>query len=1115
MTSPDVRPSRSMYACLFAALCLLHAAMPGAGLGTALAAQSISGDLVVSVVDPGNLAVIGATVELTNVETGITQTPQAGEPGTYLFGQLKPGRYSLKVALDGFQTTVVNDIRVQVGQRARVDVQLVVSQLETAVTVSAAQTTLLNAESAAIGQVIDDKALVELPLNGRNFIQLAQLSSGAVPLGIGVSPASSWTGRSDTTLSINGGRESNNSFLVNGIETRNARFGNAGIRPSPDAIDEFKVQRSTFGAEFGRSASVVNTTIKSGTSTLRGSVFEFFRDDSLDATDYFLNATNRDKAPFEQNNFGTAVGGPLILPKLYDGRARTFWFFNYEGFRQDVTSSATGLYPSAAQLAGNLADDSTGTGIFPRSSPLCLANPSSRKCADVIDPQTGQPFPGNVIPANRLDPITQLATQYTVTPNVAVPVNTPNYPTFNAIGTPPTVNDFDQFNVRLDHVLTRKDQLYGTFSSAEETRNVKVLRPYGGEGFPLSNRLFTLTHTRVVTPTVLHEFRFGYNRSKTYRLSETSYGRDFAREVFGLQNTTDQAIMFGVPAFNMTGLGGIGSISQAIGALDENFQVTENVSLVKGTHNVRTGFQISRQKYFQITNFNGNPTFTFDGRYTGLQAAGIGLADFLLGHPSRVGAALGDSIQNLRTTYWAGYVQDDWRIFPSFTLNYGVRYEFARSPVERDNKSLVFSPEEGRILLAGEGVRPDIVDPDWNNFAPRLGFTWRPPFQHRFLNDVVVRGGAGIYYSTDNFNEEQFKGQGPPFFQARQLEGDPTRPTLVMSEMLPSFEAAPNLSPFSFDRSNRTPYLSQWSLGFQKSLGKDYLVELEYVGNTGQKLPQRRNLNVGRLDPTGTIPLVQRVPFPQYGGILLAYNGGWSSYNAMTAKIEKRWSSGLYFLTSYTWQKHLDLGATDEFSAVSTDFKTYDRGHSTYDVPHRFVASWVYELPVGRDRRYFGGMPAWLDAIAGGWQVTGIATFAQGQFQTPTLGTDWLSIGSFTTSRPNLIGDPTAGQDPRGQWVNPTAFDFPRDEQGTRIRVQGDVGRNIIQQPGINNWDVGVFKNFTLSDRVRLQFRGETFNTFNHTQFGAAQMNISNPTFGRISSTRGPRRTQLGLRLTF
>ena len=217
-----------------------------------------------------------------------------------------------------------------------------------------------------------------------------------------------------------------------------------------------------------------------------------------------------------------------------------------------------------------------------------------------------------------------------------------------------TVNNFDQYNVRIDHQLGPRDQLYGTFSYADETRDVKVLRPYGGEGFPLSNRLVTVTHAHTFTPNLLNEFRFGYNRSKTYRLAETSYGSDFAREVFNLKNTTDQPIMFGIPAFNMTGFGGIGSISQAIGALDENLQFTDNLSLVKGKHNVRAGFQISRQDYFQITNFSGNPTFTFDGRYTGMQANGIGLADFLLGIPSRAGGAIGDSIQNLRTTYWAG-----------------------------------------------------------------------------------------------------------------------------------------------------------------------------------------------------------------------------------------------------------------------------------------------------------------------------------------------------------------------------------------------------------------------------------------------------------------------------
>lgn len=1093
--------------------CAVLALVLGLTLGWAPGAdsQTISGDLVVRVSDPSDLIVQGATLSLTEVETGITHAAVTDAQGTYLFGQLKPGLYRLEVGGPSFRTTNVQDIRIQVGQRARVDVKLLLATVSEEVNVSAAATTLLNAESAAIGQVMDNRTIVELPLNGRNFIQIAQLSAGAMPLGIGVSPASTWTGRADTTLSIAGGRESNNSFLVNGIETRNARFGNAGIRPSVDAIQEVKIQRSTFGAEFGRSAAIINTTIKSGTNRLHASVFEFHRDERFDATDFFLNRTGRAKQPFEQNNFGTAVGGPLTVPGIYDGRNRTFWFFNYEGFRQNVTSSATGLYPSEAQLRGNLADDSAGTGLFPTSSAFCQAN-ASRKCVDVIDPATGLPFPGNIIPTGRLDPITQLATQYTVLPNVQVPVGTGAFPSFNAIATPPTVNNFDQFNVRIDHQLGARDQLYGTFSTADEARDVKVLRPYGGEGFPLSNQLLTVTHAHTFTPNLLNEFRFGYNRSRTYRLSETSYGPNFAREVFNLRNTTDQPIMFGIPAFNMSGFGGIGSISQAIGALDENLQFTDNLSFVRGSHNVRAGFQISRQKYFQITNFSGNPSFTFDGRYTRMQANGIGLADFLLGTPSRAGGAIGDSIQNLRTTYWAGYVQDDWRLLPSVTINYGLRYEFARSPVERDNKSLVFAPELGQILLAGQGVRPDIVDPDWNNFAPRLGFTWRPPV----LADFVVRGGAGIYYATDNFNEEQFKGIGPPFFQAQTIEGHPQFPNLFMRDMMPSFTGSPNVNPFTFDRGNRTPYLTQWSLGGQKSFASNYLVEIEYTGSRGSKLPQRRNLNIASLDPTGTIPIVRRVPYPQYGFILMTYNGGWSSYNALTAKLEKRWSRGLYFLGSYTWQKSLDLGATDEFSALSREFKTWDKGYSTYHVPHRFVGTWVYELPVGRGRALLSDMPAVLEGLLGGWQVSGIATFSEGQFQTPSLGTDWLIIGAFTQSRPNIVGDPTEGRQLPDAYLNPAAFDFPRDAQGNRIRVQGNAGRNSIQQPGINNWDIGVFKNFRVRDRLNVQFRWETFNTWNHTQFGSANLNTSSPNFGRITGTRvGPRRMQFGLRVTF
>ncbi len=381
----------------------------------------------------------------------------------------------------------------------------------------------------------------------------------------------------------------------------------------------------------------------------------------------------------------------------------------------------------------------------------------------------------------------------------------------------------------------------------------------------------------------------------------------------------------------------------------------------------------------------------------------------------------------------------------------------------------------------------------------------------------MLRGGFGIFYATDNFNEEQFKAMGPPIFQAQTLDGDPRVPNLFMRDMLPSFAGSPNLSPFSFDRLNRTPYLCQWSFGIEKVLGSNWVFEAEYAGSEGNKMPQRRNLNPGRIDPTGTIPIAQRVPYPQFGaGMLLAYNGGWTSYNALTAKIERRYASGLYLLGSYTWQKNLDLGSTDDFSTISVELKKWDKGHASLDVPHRFISSFNYEMPFGRGKKYFTGMSRAADVLLGGWQVNGIVTFAQGQFTTLNLGSDWVLVGSFSKSIPNLIGDAFAGRSSPDHYLNPSAFDFPRDAQGNRIRVVGNAGRNTIQQPGLNNWDMGLFKNFRIGDRFNTQFRWETFNTWNHTQFGSANLTTTSAAFGTITSTRvGPRRMQLGLKLLF
>lgn len=1077
----------------------------GMNLSPALYGQAITGSLLVHVTDATGAVVAGAQLKLTRTQTNVSFKAQTDDRGSYIYPQLLPGRYQLTVERTGFQAKTVKDVRVALAQRARVGVVLQVGVITESVTVSAATVTLLNAGSASIGQVVGEKPVQELPLNGRNFIQLVQLSAGTTPIGTGVSPATSWTGRSDTTLSIAGGRESNNSFLVNGIETRNSRFGNAGIALSVEAIQQFRVQRSTFSAEFGHSSAIVNTTLRSGTNKVHLSVYEFLRNRALDANDFFANQSGRSKPLFIQNQFGTAIGGPVVLPH-YNGRSRTFWFFNYEGFRQNAGRTRTGTALSAAQLAGHLADDSTGTGLFPTNSSFCQANPGSEKCMDFINPFTGQPFPGNVIPTNMLDPTTQIATQYLPKPNVAVPAGSAVFPLYNAIAFPKSTNNWDQYNLRIDHNINSNNIIYGSFSSNNGNKYNPALRPYGGDEFPMSDQLVTFTFNHIFSPTVLNVFRFGYNRSSTFRQAETAFGRDFARDVFKLKNTSSNPFDFGVPGFNINGFASAGSMGEAIGAEDENYQYTDNLSINRGRHDFRLGFEISHEIYFQITDFSGNPGFNFDGRFT--QTPGYGVGDFLLGIPIRAGGALGNSAQHLYTNLYSGYMEDAWRVTPTLTLNLGLRYEFANSPIERNNKSLVFMPELGRTVTAGHGVRPSIVDPDYNNFAPRLGFAYRPSF----LRDTVVRGGIGIYYATDNFNEEQFKVIGPPFYQPQTINSDPDHPTLFMKNMMPAYKASANLNPFSFDRLNRTPYVSQWSLGVQHSFHGNYLAEVDYTGSTGQKLPQRRNLNIATIDPTGTIPIKQRVPYPQYGFILLAYNGGWSSYNALTARLEKHFSNGFYFLTSYTYQKSLDLGSTDEFSALSREFKKWDKGISSFDVPQRFVASYIYDLPFGRGKAFANGFSGIADKLISGWQVTGITTFSKGQYKTPGLGMDWINAGAFTSSRPNIIGDYTAG---RGSgpdnYLNPAAFAFPAKH------VEGNAGRNSIEMRGLNNWDLGLVKNTSVGERTNLQFRCEMFNAFNHTQFGSASMwNIRSPSFGNIYSTLvSARLLQFALKLSF
>ena len=1074
--------------------------------------QSITGDILGTVQDPSGAVVPAAKVTLTGVGTGVASTATTDDGGNYLFAQIKPGHYRLDVSKEGFQITTISEVELLVGQRPRVDIVLQVGAVTQTVEVSAGGVQLLDTQTAAMGQVIQERPIVDLPLNGRNFMQLAVLSAGVAPILTGVSPASFWTGAGNgqVTTSVAGLRESNESFLVDGIETRNARFGSVGLRPSVDAIQEFKMQTSNFSAEFGRSSAIINTTLKSGSNSLHGTLFEFLRNSDLDANDFFLNSANQSIPPFQQNNFGASFGGPIVFPHLYNGRDKTFFFLNYEGLRSRRGLSGTALLPSRAQLAGRLADDSAGTGIIPTSDPFCKANPTPPKCFDLKNPSTGQPIPGNDV-SSMLDPVAQIWGPFIPTPNVSIPSGQTQIPLFNYTVSPKNRNDFNQGNVRVDHTLTSKDQIYGSYSFEDRPHAEPAVMPLQGLRFPLRNQVLAITETHNFSPTIVNEFRFGYNRSKTFLVSEGALGKNYAADVFGFTNTSPNPFDFGVPRASFSGFQDVGSHPESIGALDEDYQFVDNVSKVLGNHNFKAGTNIIREKFFQITDFGGVPSFTFDGRFTGR-----GLGDFVLGDPFQAIASVGDSSQNLRTNWWAFYLQDDWRIRPALSLNIGVRYEHAGTPHDLANRTQWFDPAVARpVTSKSGGVRNGVVDPDWNDFGPRVGLSYSP----HFLKDTVFRGSFGVFYATDNWNELQFLVIGPDFFSSQTLNSDPKTPTISLANVFPLGALGGGTSnPFSIDKRNRTPYVQEWALDAQHIFGKNWVVDLGYIGNTGQKLWQRRNQNIASEDPTGTIPITLREPYPQFSWILVTYGGGWSNYNGLTLRVEKRVSAGLYLLSSYTWSHALDLGGTDEFSASSANFKVLDKGNSTFDVRHRLVFSYLYELPFGGNKRFLSGASGVVNHLVGGWKINGITTFSTGQYKTAGLPFDWPDLGAFSQSRPDQIGNPYPGNQSYTNWLDSGAFVVPGcptiDPCTPGRHVQGNSARNSLEMPGINNWDFQIMKETRVSEKLAAQFRAEFFNGWNHTQFGDASTDLVPGQFGRIGGLRiDPREIQFGLKL--
>ena len=1070
-------------------------------------AQQETATITGEVRDASGAVVPKAQVTITNVNTNVSVKGETNDQGVYKVPSLRPGLYTVTVQVSGFKKAVRSGITLQVNQVAPVDFALQVGDLATVVEIVGG-VTLLETETSARGSVIDQKKIVDLPLNGRDYNQLALLSPGVLP---GTPRLASVNFKG--VLNVNGNRTFNNVFLLDGVD--NISYSNSFrgenvqlVQPSIDALQEFKIQTNAYSAEFGRSSgAVVNATIKSGTNAIRGTVYEFLRNDVLDANNFFSNALSAPKPVRKRNQFGAAVGGPLV-------KNHTFWFADYEGLREREGVPRVRLVPTANEKAG----------LFSTA---------------VVDPfATGRPeFTKNaagqwVIPSTRWDPVGAAVIKLIPDPNV------PGTTIFAS--TPVTRTRQDQFDVRIDHQLKSNVTLFGRYSFVDTNTFRPAPLPGLAEGsfndaFGANlNRSQGLAAglTWTFSPTLVADFRFGWARGN-YFTKPPNFGVDGPAQI-GLKNVpSDPAILGGVPKFNIQGFDAVGRhTSTPQFQTPRSWNPRASFSWNRGSHFLKFGGEFLHVQA-KINDLNATiGRLNFEDRFTN-RAVG----DLLLGLPSQL-ALTSYTVMDQGQDMQFYYIQDDYKITPKLTLNFGGRYEFATPPREKNNRFASFDPVTGKEIFAKDGdiFARALIHPDRNNFAPRFGFAYSA------TSRWVIRGAYGIFYNhTVRQGREGLLGFNPPFLVDNLLQSSVSGAAAVASAapfrlvngypagLLDPTSLSPTISRRAQDPNQRTPYIQQYNFGMQYELLKNLVLDVAYVGNKGTKLNGFRNLNQRAVitNANGSQAAGAR-PYTAFGDIQWMENRVGASYNSLQTRLEKRFSNGITGLVSYTWGKSL-TGAPDHISTsgggAGYDTGTFkepqdgnnlkaDRGLSEFDIKHRFVASYIWELPFGHGRRFGSGWNGVTDMVLGGWQVTGIHVLQSGLGLTANVsGSTVVNLGGERRARPNLVGDPVLpdSQQTVQRWFNTNAFAlFSPSPQAF-----GTAGVGIMRGPGYVNFDFTLAKNFHLSERRYFQFRTELFNAFNRANFGPPNIARDSSGFGQILSASNARIIQFGLKFYF
>jgi outer membrane receptor protein involved in Fe transport len=1062
-----------------------------------LPAQTSLGTILGNVTDESGAAIPHVTVTITNEATNATRTVTTSEAGTYTVPALPAGTYKVQAEMKGFREEIESGVKLEVNQTLRLDLGMKVGEVTQSVEVAATAATL-QTDSSTVATTMDNAKVVELPLNGRSFTQLTVLVPGAVGTG---APGYQTSG---TAVSVSGLRSENNNYTLDGVNNNESFFKSYGVQPTIDSIEEFRVQTNITSAEFGTGAGAnVNLITKSGTNEFHGTAFEFHRDNHLTSQDYFSAQADLAKPIFRQNQFGGVFGGPIH-------KNTTFFFASYEGDRFSQGQSILSIVPSQAQLSGNLSLDSLG------NPAPAIYDPATTTTTNGVT--TRMPFPGNIIPANRIDPaMTDYAKIFLPAPNTDVNGN-------NYINTSPNVLNGNQGGIRVDQRFGNNNTLTGRFNVNDshnlQPTNYPIVNNTDGNTF--TNAMVADTHTFGAN-TIL-DVRLGYHRNNLEITDNAPGGPTATAAYISTYGFTGVPSVKGIPLFPQYSVGGNFSVSQqGYPFVDDTWSLMGTVSRITGKHLLKMGWDFRYNHNLDDGYFTGNFAFTPDATTDPQNAAKTGqsMAGYLLGLPNSALRDIGQTAAIMRKHDYSGFVQDDWKVSSRLTLNLGLRYDYLGWPVARDNDLGSFDLTTGQFLWdginpvtgAGPNVRRGIVNPRYDNFAPRVGFAYR-------LNDkTTVRGGYGIFYNGNYQWESQGVRGNYPYAISQTLtnlnNNGPTSPIeTTFSPILTVTPGAnvPMQDQHIINRNNKTSNTQQWNFTVQRRLTEDLILEVGYVGNKGTHLTMFINENTALPGPGDPDP---RRPWPIEGATSDMDNVATSTYEGLQVKLEKRFTKGLTFQVNYSFAKTMDVGGSGFGSSTSpqnpNDFKA-DAALSSLDRANILSLDWVYTLPFGKGRHFGSSWNGVEDAILGGWEVTGILSATSGSPLNVTLEDDIANIGARSIEqRPNLVGNQYAGAHSlTGLWMNPDAYAIPA------AYTFGNLGRNTVIGPGFAQLDFGGYKNFRLTERLNMQFRAEIFNITNRVNFGNPNTDLNSTTFGQISGLNGaPLEAQFGLKLRF